>query len=58
MIHIGQVLNKSFLDASPTDTCYAAVTHVLLDPSCSGSGISNTLDDMNDEVSWYYISFN
>lgn len=34
--------HASFLDASPTDPAYAAVTHVLLDPSCSSSGMSLT----------------
>ena len=34
--------HASFLDASPDDPAYAAVTHVLLDPSCSSSGMSRT----------------
>ena len=38
------VLTKhaSFLDASPTDPEYSKVSHVLLDPSCSSSGMSRT----------------
>jgi len=32
----------SFLDASPDDPQYREVSHVLLDPSCSSSGMSRT----------------
>ena len=32
--------HASFLDASPDDPAYADVTHILLDPSCSSSGMS------------------
>jgi putative methyltransferase len=32
----------SFLDASPTDPLYASVSHIMLDPSCSSSGMSRT----------------
>lgn len=35
-------VHGSFLDASPDDPAYANVTHVLLDPSCSSSGMSKT----------------
>jgi putative methyltransferase len=35
-------VHGSFLDASPDDPAYARVTHVLLDPSCSSSGMSKT----------------
>ena len=35
-------VHASFLDASPDDPAYARVTHVLLDPSCSSSGMSKT----------------
>ncbi|RKP01166.1 hypothetical protein CXG81DRAFT_29812 [Caulochytrium protostelioides] len=31
--------HQSFFDADPQDPQYAQVTHILLDPSCSGSGI-------------------
>jgi len=37
-------VNADFLTTSPDDPKYAAVTHILLDPSCSGSGIVNRLD--------------
>jgi len=37
-----------FLDTNPTDPKFLAVTHVLLDPSCSGSGIVNRLDYLLD----------
>ncbi|KAI8620060.1 S-adenosyl-L-methionine-dependent methyltransferase [Chytriomyces sp. MP71] len=36
----------SFLDIDPADPAYAAVTHILLDPSCSGSGITRRLDHL------------
>ena len=34
---------QSFLDSDPTDEAYANVEYVLCDPSCSGSGMTNTL---------------
>lgn len=37
-----EALQQDFLAADPAD--YADVTHLLLDPSCSGSGIVNRLD--------------
>ncbi|KAF9516996.1 hypothetical protein BS47DRAFT_1340320 [Hydnum rufescens UP504] len=33
-----------FLDTNPLDEKYRNVSHILLDPSCSGSGIVNRLD--------------
>ncbi|ESK92331.1 nucleus protein [Moniliophthora roreri MCA 2997] len=39
-----KALNTDFLTTDPLDPEYAAVTHILLDPSCSGSGIVNRLD--------------
>ena len=39
---IVETKHGSFLDASPDDPAYASVTHVLLDPSCSSSGMSRT----------------
>ena len=42
--HQGHVLpqKQDFLAADPQE--YARVSHMLLDPSCSGSGIVNRLD--------------
>nr|GAT60990.1 predicted protein [Mycena chlorophos] len=37
-------VNADFLTVDPQDAKYADVTHILLDPSCSGSGIVNRLD--------------
>eukprot|EP01137_Pigoraptor_chileana_P025138 Opistho-2@94154 len=34
-----ETVHGSFLDASPSDARFVAVDHILLDPSCSGSGI-------------------
>lgn len=34
--------HASFLDADPSDPEYASVTHIMLDPSCSSSGMSRT----------------
>ncbi|KAJ1972655.1 hypothetical protein H4R34_005337, partial [Dimargaris verticillata] len=39
---------QSFLDVEPGDPRYANVEYVLLDPSCSGSGIVNRLDGLVD----------
>jgi len=39
-----ETTNQDFLLADPHDSKYKSVTHVLLDPSCSGSGIVNRLD--------------
>ncbi|KAJ3543598.1 hypothetical protein NMY22_g3092 [Coprinellus aureogranulatus] len=36
--------HKDFLTVDPNDEDYGEVTHILLDPSCSGSGIVNRLD--------------
>ncbi|OQS00613.1 hypothetical protein ACHHYP_03255 [Achlya hypogyna] len=37
---------QSFLDVDVHDPKYAHVTSILLDPSCSGSGMSNRLDHL------------
>ncbi|EMD34155.1 hypothetical protein CERSUDRAFT_55626 [Gelatoporia subvermispora B] len=37
-------VNADFLTVSPDDVKFRQVTHILLDPSCSGSGIVNRLD--------------
>ncbi|KAH7341727.1 S-adenosyl-L-methionine-dependent methyltransferase [Rhizoctonia solani] len=39
-----------FLEQDPTDERFKAVTHILLDPSCSGSGIVNRLDYLTQEA--------
>ncbi|KAF8072034.1 S-adenosyl-L-methionine-dependent methyltransferase [Lyophyllum atratum] len=39
-------LNVDFLTVDPLDPKYHRVTHILLDPSCSGSGIVNRLDHL------------
>ncbi|KDQ57244.1 hypothetical protein JAAARDRAFT_35863 [Jaapia argillacea MUCL 33604] len=39
-----QSVHADFLSVSPSDEKYGAVTHILLDPSCSGSGIVNRMD--------------
>ncbi|KAF9048596.1 S-adenosyl-L-methionine-dependent methyltransferase [Panaeolus papilionaceus] len=37
-------INADFLTVDPLDPKYSRATHILLDPSCSGSGIVNRLD--------------
>lgn len=39
-------LNVDFLTIDPFDSQFRSVTHILLDPSCSGSGIVNRLDHL------------
>ncbi|KAJ6577367.1 S-adenosyl-L-methionine-dependent methyltransferase [Mycena capillaripes] len=39
-------VNSDFLTVDPLDPKFAKVTHILLDPSCSGSGIVNRLDHL------------
>ncbi|KAK7690606.1 hypothetical protein QCA50_005705 [Cerrena zonata] len=41
-----QPVNADFLTISPEDQLYGSATHILLDPSCSGSGIVNRLDHL------------
>ncbi|KAL7279085.1 hypothetical protein ACG7TL_006923 [Trametes sanguinea] len=43
-----EAVNSDFLTISPDDPKYIGVTHILLDPSCSGSGIVNRLDHLLD----------
>ncbi|KAI0671520.1 S-adenosyl-L-methionine-dependent methyltransferase [Trametes maxima] len=43
-----EAMNADFLATSPKDSKYSNVTHILLDPSCSGSGIVNRLDHLLD----------
>ncbi|KAF8207171.1 S-adenosyl-L-methionine-dependent methyltransferase [Mycena galopus ATCC 62051] len=39
-------VNSDFLTVDPLDPKFAKATHILLDPSCSGSGIVNRLDHL------------
>eukprot|EP00299_Pterocystis_sp_00344_P008080 c2914_g1_i2.p3 GENE.c2914_g1_i2~~c2914_g1_i2.p3 ORF type:complete len:145 (-),score=46.14 c2914_g1_i2:600-1034(-) len=39
----------SFLDVNPRDRLYKNVRAILLDPTCSGSGMVNQLDHLSDE---------
>ncbi|KAM6504259.1 S-adenosyl-L-methionine-dependent methyltransferase [Amanita muscaria] len=41
-----ETMNQDFLTVDPTDPRFSPVTHILLDPSCSGSGIINRLDHL------------
>ncbi|KAI5998737.1 S-adenosyl-L-methionine-dependent methyltransferase [Pisolithus albus] len=41
-----EAINVDFLTVDPNDPKYGRVTHILLDPSCSGSGIVNRLDHL------------
>ncbi|KAI9143061.1 S-adenosyl-L-methionine-dependent methyltransferase [Paraphysoderma sedebokerense] len=41
-------IHGSFLDTNPSDSKFKNVTHLLLDPSCSGSGIVSRLDYLVD----------
>ncbi|KAI7898382.1 S-adenosyl-L-methionine-dependent methyltransferase [Cokeromyces recurvatus] len=42
-------VHGSFLDADPLDTQFSNVEYLLLDPSCSGSGIISRLDHLVDD---------
>ncbi|KAF9237623.1 S-adenosyl-L-methionine-dependent methyltransferase [Melanogaster broomeanus] len=41
-----EAINIDFLKIDPLTPKYAKATHILLDPSCSGSGIINRLDHL------------
>ncbi|KAI0787816.1 S-adenosyl-L-methionine-dependent methyltransferase [Fomes fomentarius] len=41
-----EAVNSDFLTISPEDRKYGKATHILLDPSCSGSGIVNRMDHL------------
>ncbi|KAI0329111.1 S-adenosyl-L-methionine-dependent methyltransferase [Cubamyces sp. BRFM 1775] len=43
-----EAVYADFLTTSPNDEKFRGVTHILLDPSCSGSGIVNRLDHLLD----------
>lgn len=40
--------NLNFLDIDPNDPQYQYVEYILLDPSCSGSGIVNRFNHLTD----------
>ncbi|KAG0746174.1 hypothetical protein G6F62_005583 [Rhizopus arrhizus] len=42
-------IHGSFLETDPNDPQYAEVEYLLLDPSCSGSGIISRLDHLVDD---------
>ncbi|RCH90660.1 hypothetical protein CU097_000379, partial [Rhizopus azygosporus] len=42
-------IHGSFLEADPNDPQYSQVEYLLLDPSCSGSGIISRLDHLVDD---------
>lgn len=42
-------IHGSFLETDPTDPKFAEVEYLLLDPSCSGSGIISRLDHLVDD---------
>lgn len=46
-----EAIYGSFLDIDPMDQKYSSVGYILLDPSCSGSGIINRLDHLIDAPS-------
>ncbi|KAF9223465.1 S-adenosyl-L-methionine-dependent methyltransferase [Gyrodon lividus] len=41
-----EAIHNDFLSVDPSTSKYAKATHILLDPSCSGSGIVNRLDHL------------
>jgi len=43
-----ETINQDFLAVDPKDPRFSSVTHILVDPSCSGSGIINRLDHLLD----------
>lgn len=42
-------IHGSFLETDPNDEKYSRVEYLLLDPSCSGSGIISRLDHLVDD---------
>jgi 16S rRNA C967 or C1407 C5-methylase (RsmB/RsmF family) len=42
-------VHGSFLETDPNDAQFAQVEYLLLDPSCSGSGIISRLDHLVDD---------
>ncbi|KAI8342918.1 S-adenosyl-L-methionine-dependent methyltransferase [Chlamydoabsidia padenii] len=46
-----EAIHGSFLETDPLDSMYSKVEYLLLDPSCSGSGIVSRLDHLVDDDS-------
>ncbi|CAO3617162.1 unnamed protein product [Cunninghamella blakesleeana] len=44
-----EVIHGSFLETNPLDPMFSKVEYLLLDPSCSGSGIVSRLDHLVDD---------
>uniref|UniRef100_UPI00398ECCAB 28S rRNA (cytosine-C(5))-methyltransferase n=1 Tax=Pristiophorus japonicus TaxID=55135 RepID=UPI00398ECCAB len=44
-----ELANQDFLLVDPSNPKYKDVKHILLDPSCSGSGIVNRLNQLTDD---------
>lgn len=42
-------MHGSFLETNPEDAQFSNVEYLLLDPSCSGSGIISRLDHLVDD---------
>ncbi|KAK3102846.1 hypothetical protein FSP39_014392 [Pinctada imbricata] len=49
-VEIATTLCKDFLRANPQSKQFSPVEYILLDPSCSGSGIVNRRNDLTDDV--------
>ncbi|XP_069470880.1 28S rRNA (cytosine-C(5))-methyltransferase isoform X2 [Ambystoma mexicanum] len=45
-----QLANEDFLKVDPKDPKFKSVQHILLDPSCSGSGIVDRMNDVTDDM--------
>ncbi|KAG8590130.1 hypothetical protein GDO81_006649 [Engystomops pustulosus] len=45
-----ELANQDFLKVNPCDPKYQKVSHILVDPSCSGSGMPNQMRVLTDEA--------
>ncbi|XP_063812215.1 28S rRNA (cytosine-C(5))-methyltransferase [Pseudophryne corroboree] len=45
-----ELANQDFLTVSPSDPKYQKVRHILVDPSCSGSGMPDRMKVLTDEA--------
>lgn len=43
-------MHQNFLELSPKDPKFSKVQYILLDPSCSGSGIVSRFDHLTEEI--------